>query len=104
MSDGTTREESGGFNVNGVWEVQGSYSFIGNNGVTYLTKFIADDEGYRLIKDGVASIPSSNQRKVPPTNSNNNPQDISNNIDIRISDVRENSPSQIVDQAPNIVQ
>lgn len=106
LSDGTRREESGGFNANGIWEVRGSFSFFGDDGVTHSTTFIADDQGYRVLEDGAPSI----NRNVPANNNNRNPDDISNIIDVRLSETQNKNaqnfaaPSQFVDQPPNLVQ
>lgn len=56
-SDGQKRDENGGFNADGVWVVQGSYSFIGDDGKEYTVNYVADDKGYRAEGDHLPKQP-----------------------------------------------
>ncbi len=60
QSDNQTREETGYFKYIGetpVLVVEGSYSFIGDDGQKYVVNYIADDQGYRVDEKPVLLKP-----------------------------------------------
>lgn len=53
-SDGTFRNEKGGFRQDAVlgpqWSVVGAYGYVGADGIVYKTEYLSDENGYRITK------------------------------------------------------
>ncbi|CAH0407734.1 unnamed protein product [Chilo suppressalis] len=57
-SDGTERQESGGFDNDGNYVITGSYSYIDESGKPYVVHYSADKDGYHPLPatEGVVVI------------------------------------------------
>lgn len=50
-ADGQEREETGHFNENAIWTVEGFFSYVDSSGEMIKMIYVADDQGYRIRED-----------------------------------------------------
>merc|ERR1712123_127306 len=61
-ADGTLRSESGKLTPSG-YQVRGSWSYLGTDGATYRTQFVADRQGYRPRTFRIPAVGRTGRRK-----------------------------------------